>query len=231
MFFIQCYPSVFLKRAISEERTKIKIMSDYKTCGNCKKEYPKTEEYFFVRNMKQKLASGKIAVYKGFRSNCKKCHAKKGKERRLKKRCKELDCNISDYRKNWKKQYTETRTIDLEAKRHLTEGQYNHYIGLKKNDITLDYKSYLKNVENNKNQRNERLRNEVLSKQKYFTKEDKRLALRMYAKNEKDRLTDSYVANVVMKCKISELSPEIIETKRNIIKLKRELKKNNIKIR
>ena len=42
--------------AISEERTKIKIMSDYKTCGSCKKEYPKTEEYFFVRNMKQKIS-------------------------------------------------------------------------------------------------------------------------------------------------------------------------------
>lgn len=206
-------------------------MSDYKTCGSCKKEYPKTEEYFFVRNMKQKLASGKIAIYKGFRSNCKKCHSKKSEQRRIKKRCKELGCDVSDYRKNWKKQYAETRTIDLEAKIHLTDGQYNHFRLLKKNDNTLDYKTYLKNVEANKKQRNNRLRNEVLSKQKYFTKEDKRLALRMYAKNEKDRLTDAYVANVVMKCKISDLSPEIIETKRNIIKLKRELKNNNIKIR
>jgi len=53
----------------------------------------------------------------------------------------------------------------------------------------------------------------------------------MYAKNEKDRLTNSYVAKVIMKCKNSDQYPEIIETKRNIIKLKRELRNNNVKIR
>lgn len=201
-----------------------------KTCKICKKEYPKTEDYFFVRKTKQKLASGKIAFYKGFRSNCKKCHSKKGEERRVKKRCEELECNILDYRKNWKKQYTETRTVDLDAKNNLTQGQYNHYIRLKKNDSDLDHKTYLKKVEVNKKLRNNKFKSALLSKKKYFTKEDKRLAIRMYAKNAKDRLTDAYVANTVMKCKVSDLSPDIIETKRNIIKLKRELKSNNVKI-
>jgi len=206
-------------------------MSKYKTCGTCKKEYPKTTEYFFTRKIKQYNTKGDLNIYNSFRSDCKKCRAEKGNKRRIKNRCKEMNCDISEYRKNWKSQYSKTRTIDLEAKKHLTQGQYNHFKRLKKNDNTLDYKTYLKNVENNKQQRNERLVNEVLSKQKYFTKEDKRIALRMYAKNEKDRLTNAYVANMVMKCKISDLSPEIIETKRNIIKLKRELNYNNIKIR
>jgi hypothetical protein len=206
-------------------------MSDCKTCVNCKKEYPKTIEYFFTRKIKQHNSKGELKIYNSFRSNCKKCHSKKGDQIRVKKRCKELDCNVSDYRKNWKKQYTKTRTIDLEAKKHLTEGQYNYFSKLKKNNNNLDYKTYLKNIELSKKQRNNRLRDEVLSKQKYFTKEDKRLSLRMYAKNQKDRLTDSYVANIVMRCKISDLSPETIDTKRNIIKLKRELKNNNIKIR
>ena len=201
-----------------------------KKCTKCNEEFPKTNKYFFVKTTKQKLSSGKIAIYKGFRSNCKNCHSFKGNEIRIKKRCKELGCDISNYRENWKKQYTHTRTTDLEAKKNLTEGQYNHFIKLKKSN-NIDYKTYLENVKKSKEERNNRLRNDVLSKQKYFTKEDKRLALRMYAKNEKDRLTDSYVSNMVMKCKISDLSPEIIETKRNIIKLKRELKSNNIKIR
>jgi len=205
-------------------------MIEYKTCSTCKKEYQKTKEYFFVKNRKQKLASGKIAVYKGFRSNCKKCHNIKGQKNRIKKRCKELDCDISDYRKNWKKQYSKTRTIDLEAKKNLTQGQYNHFKKLKKKYVNLDFKTYLKNVFENREKNKIRLRNMVLSKQKYFTKEDKRLALRMYAKNEKDRLTDAYVANHILYCKVSDLPKEIIETKRNIIKLKRELKKNNIKI-
>lgn len=206
-------------------------MSGYKTCGTCKNKYPKTTEYFFVKKIKQQDAKGELKIYNSFRSDCKKCHAKKGEKKRIEKRCKEMGCNVSEYSVSWKKQYTRTRTIDLEAKKHLTEGQYNRYILLRKNDKTLDYKTYLKNVEKNKQQRNNRLIKEVLSKKKYFTKQDKRLALRMYARNEKDRLTDAYVANVVMKCKISDLSPEIIETKRSIIKLKRELKINNIKIR
>tara|TARA_B110000211_G_C14013769_1_gene524433 strand:+ start:166 stop:786 length:621 start_codon:yes stop_codon:yes gene_type:complete len=206
-------------------------MSEYKTCGTCKKEYLKTTEYFFTRKIKQYNTKGDLKIYNSFRSDCKECRAEKGNKRRIKNRCKEMNCDISEYRENWKSQYSKTRTIDLEAKKHLTQGQYNLFKRLKKKNNSLDYKTYLKNVENSKQQRNERLVNEVLSKKKYFTKEDKRIALRMYAKNERNRLTNAYVANMVMKCKISDLSPEIIKTKRNIIKLKRELKYNNIKIR
>jgi Holliday junction resolvase-like predicted endonuclease len=206
-------------------------MSENKICCSCKKEYPKNKEYFFVKTSKEILASGKIAIYKGFRSNCKKCHGIKGNQRRIKKRCKELDCNVSDYRENWKKQYSETRTIDLISKKELTQGQYNHFMKLIRNGFNINYKEYLVRVKLSKKEKINRLIKIVLSKQKYFTKEDKKLALRMYANNEKERLTDAYVANMTMKCKISELTPEIIETKRNILKLKRELKSNNIKIK
>jgi len=202
-----------------------------KTCGNCNNEYPKTTEYFFIRKIKQKLSTGEIAVYNSFRSNCIKCHKIKAEKRRVEKRCKELNCDVKDYRKNWKQQYTETRTIDLYSKEKLTQGQYGFFRTLLKANFVADLESYFKRVIESKKQRNERIRNEALSKKKYFTKEDKRLALRMYAKNDKDRLTDSYISNQVMKKNISELSPEIIETKRLTIQLKRELKINNIKIR
>jgi len=92
-------------------------------------------------------------------------------------------------------------------------------------------KDYLKRVKKSKKETIKRLVNEVLSKQKYFTKEDKRLALRMYSRDESSRLTDSYIANRLMRKKIKELTPEIIKTKRLTIQLKRELKKNNIKIK
>lgn len=206
-------------------------MNQYKTCGTCKVEYPKNTQYFFARKIKQYNSKGELKIYDSFRSDCKKCAAKKGEKRRVIKRCKEMNCDISKYRENWKKQYSKTRTIDLYAKKHLTEGSYNHFKRLLKKDSSLNYENYLKIIEDSKKQRDKRIKDYVLSKQKYFTKEDKRLALRMYAKNEKDRLTDSYVANLVMRCKISDLTPEIIETKRIIIKLKRELKANNIKIR
>jgi len=202
-----------------------------KICIRCKKELPKTLEYFFKRIIKQKLSDGSIVEYPTFRSYCKICNAEKGEERRKAKRCKELNCKVEDYRENWKAQYTNTRTIDLEARNNLTKGEYSNYIYFIRHGYVSNYKEYLIHVEKSKVERNERLRNEVLSKQKYFTKEDKRGALRMYANNEKDRLTDSYIAHHLFKSKIGDLTPEIIETKRNIIKLKRELrKKHNIKI-
>jgi hypothetical protein len=81
-----------------------------KTCNTCKNEFPKTTQYFFNKVIKQKLSNGEIAVYNCLRSDCKKCHGKKGVIRKVKKRCIELKCNVSDYRENWKKQYSETRT-------------------------------------------------------------------------------------------------------------------------
>jgi len=202
-----------------------------KICGTCKNEFPKTKHYFFVRKIKQYNTQGELKIYDSFRSDCIKCHGIKFGKRRIKKRCEELGCNLSGYKENWKKQYTETRTIDSDAKEKLSEGQYNHYLNLLKDNLVWDYEGYLKRVKKSKKETIKRLVNEVLSKQKYFTKEDKRLALRMYSRDESSRLTDSYIANRLMRKKIKELTPEIIKTKRLTIQLKRELKKNNIKIK
>jgi hypothetical protein len=81
-----------------------------KTCGTCNKEFPKTTEYFFKKTIKQKLSNGEIAIYNSFRSDCIKCHGKKGHKRKVEKRCLELKCSVSEYRTNWKKQYSNTRT-------------------------------------------------------------------------------------------------------------------------
>lgn len=191
-----------------------------KICTKCENEFPHTEEYFFKKITKQKLSNGSIAIYSGLRSLCKKCNGEKGNELRVKKRCLKMGCDISDYRENWKKQYSETRTIDITIKNQLSEGRYNMYLRSKSSDINQFFKS----VKKSKNERDDRLRKMAIDKIKYFTAEDKRLALRMYAKNERERLTDAYVANMVMKKPIGSLSKEIIETKRLIIQLKRELK-------
>ena len=196
-----------------------------KKCGVCNKFLPKTSDFFFKRIIKQKLANGEIVYYNSFRSCCKDCHAKKTNERRIKKRCKEMGCDSEDYRKNWKKQYSESRTIDLEVKSKLTDAQYSNYIKFIRKGLVKTYDEYLIYVEKSKKERNKRLIREVLLRKKYFTTKDKKQAQRMYAKNERERLTDSYIANLVMNKRISELTPEIIETKRIIIKIKRELKK------
>ncbi len=200
-------------------------MTKYKTCNSCKNEYPKTSEHFFAKKIKQKLASGESVVYNSFRSMCKKCYGEKGNERRIKKRCKEMNCDVSEYREKWKEQYTKTRTIDFNAKNELKDSRYSYYIKLKRANEVSNYEEYLERVKVNKEQRNKRIVNNVLSRQKYFTNKDKVNALRMYAKRYTERLTDSYVCNVLIGCKVSDLTPSIIETKRNIVKLKRELKK------
>lgn len=49
-------------------------------------------------------------------------------------------------------------------------------------------------------------------------------------KNNRKELCPSYVAQI-MKISVKDLKPEILETKRLIIKIRRELKNNNLKIR
>tara|TARA_R110001599_G_scaffold288842_2_gene491836 strand:- start:1656 stop:2249 length:594 start_codon:yes stop_codon:yes gene_type:complete len=196
-----------------------------KICGNCKKTLPKNKDNFFGRKIKEVNSKGETKIYNSFRSVCKKCHTIKTRDRARKKRCEEMNCNISDYEKNWKKQQRKTSSKDFVAMENLTKYQYDNYIRFLKKGEVSDYKSYLKRIKKSKEQRNYRVLASVLDRMKYFTIQDKKEALKMYAKNEMLRVTDSYVANVVMKTPIKELSPEIIETKRLIIKIKRELNK------
>ena len=132
-----------------------------KTCTCCKLELPKTEEYFFSKVIKQQNKSG-LAIYHSFRSICKNCNNKKTEANRIKKRCKEMNCDVSDYRENWKKQYSENRT------------KY------KKNCTIMKYHS--------------------------------------------ENLTDIYIKNLL---KTNEIPKELIETKRLIIQLKRQIKNGN----
>jgi len=92
-----------------------------KKCTCCKLEFPKTEDYFFAKVIKQQNKSG-LAIYHSFRAICKSCNNKKTEENRIKKRCKEMNCNVSDYRENWKKQYSETRT---KYKTETTKSKYH----------------------------------------------------------------------------------------------------------
>jgi len=197
-------------------------MCETKKCGHCKNEYPKTSNYFFVKISKQKLASGKIATYKGYRSICKKCHAIKGEERRVKKRCKELNCDISDYREKWKKQYTETRTIDLEAKINLTEGQYNNFKSKIKKGHNIDYKEYLENVKVNKYSK-PWLRKFDYDGKVFLTKKE---IQNKSNKNKIKNITDVYITNY-LGVKKEDIPKEVIETKRLLIKIKRQLNLTN----
>tara|TARA_B100002049_G_scaffold42555_1_gene29020 strand:- start:9956 stop:10381 length:426 start_codon:yes stop_codon:yes gene_type:complete len=137
---------------------------EYKKCGKCNLSYPKTKEFFYIKKIKQENAKGELKIYNSFRSFCKSCLIKTGELNRIKKRCIELECDISEYRQKWKDQYSKTRT-------------------------------------------------------KIKLKSDKDTVSKFHSRN----LTDYYISNLLRKNKNS-IPKGMIETKRLIIKLKRELK-------
>jgi hypothetical protein len=181
-----------------------------KICSCCKKELPKTEDYFFLTKRKQQNKSG-IAVYYVFKAVCKKCHCKKSEENRLKKRCKEMNCEVSDYRKNWKKQYSETRTHFKEII-HLPKGVQSVIRNkIKEGYVFKNYEQYRVDCKKNISK--------VKRKYDYgdldFVPKGTQTGIK--------HLTDGYIA-LTLKSKVKEIPKEIIETKRLIIQLKRELK-------
>ena len=181
-----------------------------KTCTSCKKELPKNENNFFLTKRKQQNKNG-LATYYVFKAVCKNCHAKQGNEIRIKKRCKEMNCEISEYRNKWKEQYTETRT-------HFKE--FNGYcLSTRKN--MFKYKEQGKDVSTYENYK--KLGKLKLSKirRKYdygnvdFVPKNTQTGIKY--------LTDGYIA-LTLKQRVKEVPKELIEFKRLTIKLKRELK-------
>ena len=182
-----------------------------KTCTSCKLEFPKTKEYFFVKVVKQKNKSG-LAIYHSLREICKKCHGKKGKENRVEKRCKEMNCDVLKYRENWKKQYSETRTIIKEIS-HLAKGVQSVIRKKIKNGyVFTTYEKY----------RIDCRKNVSKSRRKYdygdldFVPKGTQTGIK--------HLTDAYIA-LSLKAKVKEVPKEMLEFKRLTIQIKRELEK------
>lgn len=193
-----------------------KIAKQTKVCAKCKNEYPKTTEYFFRKVIKQRLASGEIAVYNSYRSVCKKCHGMQGNERRIKKRCEEMNCSVKDYRENWKKQYSKTRTKYPKIK-HLPETV--QFTLRKWMDSGYKFTSY------------EQFRIDVRKNISKYRRKYDYGECDFVPQKERNRcgiknLTDGYVA-MTLGFKVDEVPQSLIENKRLILKLMRELKMTN----
>lgn len=190
-----------------------------KVCTKCLSEYPKTTDYFFAKIIKQKLSNGETAIYNTVRSNCKKCHGENGGKRRVKKRCKELNCDVSNYRAKWKDQYTKTRTLHPEAKDKLTESQYNVYCQLFNKGEVSNFIDYLYRIEAKKRTQSKRcIKNTSYKKIQNYRNE--------YYKEDRKKLKDSYVSNNLLGFKVGEVPKDMIQTKRLLMQLTRELNKN-----
>lgn len=182
---------------------------ELKKCTCCNLEFPKTEEYFFAKVIKQQNKSG-LAIYHSFRAICKRCNNKKTEANRIKKRCKEMNCDVSDYRENWKKQYSETRTFVKEIS-HLPKGvQSVIRKKIKDGYVFTNYQQYRIDCRKNVSQ--------VKRKYEYGNIDFVPKGIQTGIKY----LTDGYIA-LTLKAKVKEVPKEMIEFKRLTIQLKREL--------
>lgn len=191
-----------------------------KKCKMCNNEFPKTEDYFFKKIIKQKNAKGEIVKYNSFRSVCKNCHAIKMKNAHRVRRCKEMGCLLDDYEKTWQKYQRKKLTKHPEVQ-HLPKSiRANIYKAISKGYVFTTYEKYKKDCRSNVSK----------ARRKYdYGNVD------IVPQEQKNRcgivnLTDGYVA-ATLNSKVGDLPEEIIETKRIILKLKRELNITNIKIR
>lgn len=196
-----------------------------KVCCNCNNEYPKTEKYYFKRVIKHKLVTGKIKLYFLYRSDCKKCYSKKNGERRLRKRFKELNCNAENYKKVWTNEIRQKRyKYDCFKELNLPQSKIQYI--RKKIDEGYEFTTIEKYEEDS--QKN--IRKGQLNSRKYSYDSNLYLSSKEKQKMQILNLAPSRIA-LGLGISVKDLSPEILETKQLIIKLKRELKNNNVKIK
>ena len=185
-----------------------------KKCGGCQKEYPKTQEYFFIRNIKQiSKTTGELKIYKSFKSQCKKCHGLQGDKIRVKKRCLEMSCEVVDYNKNWKKQYSNSRILFKEVNDSPVKNKTTIHNKIRKGYVYLSYEQYRIDCRKNISQ--------VRRKYDYGNLDFVPKGIQTGIKH----LTDGYIA-LTMGLKVKEVPKEFIEVKRLTILLKREIKNN-----
>lgn len=213
---------------------------EFKICNTCNNEFPATIEFF------RKVKKGKYGVG----CTCKKCSEIKRKiytaKNETKKRAAELQKiwrnKNSEKAKNISKKAYEKNKEKYNADRRLLYATDEIYRN-KRLAYDLKYRETGKRLIANSNpicrekarlrskkRREDETKKELDYKRNAIWRKENKEYLNELWKNNRLELKPAYIAQT-MRVKVKDLTPEIIETKKNIIKLKRELKKHNIKIR
>ena len=215
-------------------------MELFKICTKCNTQLPANSEFFY------KMKAGKY----GFRSVCKKCSCEEVKNYRKSPEAKEKHrIKMAEWRNNnpEKTKQIEKKCRDkhkdernkIRKEKYWNDNEYR----LKRIEYDKKYKLSGRRYEVNskpENRESARLRskirrqNETKKAHDYkrnakWREENKEHLLELWKRN-RNEIKPAYVAQS-MRLKVKDLTPEIIETKQLVIKLKRELKNNNIKIR
>jgi hypothetical protein len=181
------------------------IIENTKICTGCKIEMLATKEFFYIKK------TGKY----GLTSICKQCDkaiSKKYREENLEK--------VKQKQKEWRNNNSE------KLKKKKKEYRKNNIEKIKEN-----LKKYYKNNAAKIKERSEKYRENNPEKfreksKKYYHNNPERY--KEQNKKAVQDITDSYISNCLKK-PLKHLNPQIIETRRLIILIKRELRKNNFK--
>lgn len=227
---------------VTNEAKKIKNAKrgDFKICVKCDSKLPATVEFWYIQK------AGKY----GLRSKCKKCCCNEMKDYRKSPEIKEKH-RIKMI--EWRKKNPE-KALEISCKNYKVHGKEHNQkkkekywndeeYRLKRIAYDIKYKESGKRFESNSKKENReaarlrskiRRKNETKKEQDYKRnakwREENKEHLQELWKNNREELKPAYVAQA-MRLKVKDLTPEILQTKQLIIKLKRELKSNNIKIR
>jgi len=201
---------------------KPKNLPTTKVCGDCKKEFPRTKRHFFTKKYKQKLSDGTIKEYTSLRSNCKDCHAIRTTKKKQEKKCLEMGWKIEDYQDKWRELAAKNQT------KYEWVYQLDIPIGHKRTLIRYLRNGYVFTTLNGYYKERERVKKESFArkrKQPIPDEYDYKYQMPKKLRNEyqNKELSDSRLANW-LGFKVSEVTKEVIETKRLLVKMNRYIK-------
>lgn len=223
-----------------EQNIKNEKRVDFKICVKCGVKLPATVDFWHIQK------AGKY----GLRSKCKKCACNEMKDYRKSPEIKEKHrIKMIEWRKKNPEKALEIsrKSYKIHSKKHNEKRKEKYWTDeeyrLKRIEYDKKYKESGKRYESNskpENREKARLRSQARRKddikkehdykRKAKWREENKEHLRELWESNRKELKPAYIAQS-MRLKVNDLTPEILETKRIIIKLKRELKSNNIKIR
>lgn len=187
-----------------------------KICGTCGMVFPKTKDYFCVRNQNMKRKNGDHYVYSSFRSDCKNCKAQKEKIKFRKKRFKELNvCTEEEYKKAFRKQivFKKTKYKELFG---IPQSKAQHISAkIDKGYVFTTIEQYDKDV-------NDNFRKAHLKSRKYKYEHDEKLTKSEINEKQSEIISNSRIA-LSLGMPVNEVPENILDNIRNVIKLKRFL--------
>jgi len=220
----QCKKCILDKKK-KDRILKPKIIKEFKVCSRCKVEFPLNKDFFFTKTTKKGVVVNGYELKNNcvsFRSVCKKCNGKITLEKKQKKRAEELGVDLSFYLEN---------KIELQ-KKALREAKTKfpmlQNIGIRKGCASYIRKKIREgyvftNLEDYKKQVQENFKEASIKKRK----EDYGDAEKATQKIRVELLLDSHIKTRLGFKKSDYVPKEIIESKRLIMQLKRELNKIN----